>query len=202
MAPIMNEQAQVYDEQDMNESNVWAMDHRLWVQFYTRAVKNEFKTSEAGRPIFDEKPFVKIIVPGDKNMILDTPATMEHQHRFPKQWERYQNGQKQSMDGTPLEAVTWLTVGQVAELKALNIFSVEQLSDVPDQLAQRFMGAFELRRKAQAFIEASKGEAATSKLAHELEMRDAQIAQLQEQMAQLLGAQKAAQAPKAPTKAA
>lgn len=177
-----------FNEQDMNDANVWSADSRLWVQFYTRAVKNEFKTSEAGRPIFDEVAFVKIIVPGDKNLIFDQPAEQVHIHRFPKQWDRYKAGQAQVTEGTPLEAVTWLTVGQVAEFKALNIFTVEQLADVPDQLAQRFMGAFELRRKAQAFLEASKGEAATSKLAAELEKRDAQIAALQKQMEDLVKA--------------
>jgi len=176
----------VYDDQNMNEANVWAADSRLWVQFYSRAVQNKFKSDESGRPIFDEIPFVKIIVPGDKNLIVDTPAMEEHKHRFPKQWDRYKNGQKQSLDGTPLEAVTWLTVGQVAEFKALNICTVEQLADVPDQLAQRFMGCFELRRKAQAFLEAAKGEAATSKLAAELDKRDKEIEALKAQMAELI----------------
>lgn len=177
-----------FNEQDMNDANVWAADSRLWVQFYIRPVQNKFRSEEAGRPIFDEVEFVKIIVPGDKNLIFDQPADASHQHRFPKQYDRFKAGHKQSNDGTPLEAVTWLTVGQVAEFKALNIMTVEQLADVSDQLAQRFMGAFELRRKAQAFLEASKGEAATSKLAAELEKRDNQIAALQKQMEELIKA--------------
>lgn len=175
-----------YDEQHMNEANVWAADNRLWVQFYVRPVQNKAKTEAAGRPIFDEVVFVKIIVPGDKNLVFDQPCKEEHRYRFPKQWERFKSGQKQALEGTPLETVTWLTVGQVAEFKALNIATVEQLSDVPDQLAQRFMGAFELRRKAQAFLEAAKGEAATSKLAAELSERDAKIAALEAQMAELI----------------
>lgn len=177
-----------FNEQDMNDSNVWALDNRLWVQFYLRPEKNERKTAEAGRPIFDEIVFVKIMIPGDKNLVFDQPADPEYQRRFPKQWERFKAGQQQATEGTPLEAVTWLTVGQVAEFKALNIFTVEQLADVPDQLAQKFMGAFEIRRKAQAFLEAAKGEAATSKLAAELEKRDQQIAALQKQMEDLVKA--------------
>jgi len=177
-----------FNEQDMTEQNVWAADGRLWVQFYTRPVENKYKSSQQGRPIFDEVSFVKIIVPGDKNLIIDTKATEEHKHRFPKQWDRYKLGQVQAAEGTPLEAVTWLTVGQVAEFKALNIFTVEQLADVSDQLAQKFMGCFEIRRKAQAFLEAAKGEEATSKLTQELSARDAKIAALEAQMAQLIQA--------------
>jgi hypothetical protein len=182
-----------YNDQDMNDTNVWAADSRLWVQFYVRPMKNDFKTEGAGRPIFDEVTFCKIIVPGDKNLIVDTQATAEHVHRFPKQYERFKNGQRQAVEGTPLEATTWLTVGQVAEFKALNIFTVEQLADLPDQLAQKFMGSFELRRKAQAFLEAAKGEAATSKLAAELDKRDKEIELLKTQMQELLkSAQKGA----------
>jgi hypothetical protein len=186
--------AEVYDEQDMTESNMYAMDHRLYVQFYQRAVQNHFRTAEEGRPIFDEKVFVKIIIPGDKNSVVDVAATDEYKARFAKQFERFKLNKQQAQDGTPLESVTWLSVGQVAELKALNIHTVDSLAVVPDQLAQRFMGAHELRRKAQAFIEAAAGEAATSKLASELAQRDSKIEALEAQLQQLVAAQQLAAA--------
>src|SRR5215469_4159702 len=104
------EQQQPFDEQYMSESNVFAADSRLFVQFYRRAVQNKFKSDQQGRPIFDEIDYVKIIVPGDKNTVIDSPASEEHKFRFEKQWDRYKRGQEQASEGTPLEAVTWLTV--------------------------------------------------------------------------------------------
>jgi hypothetical protein len=176
----------------------WAGDKRLFVQFYRRAVMNQFKSSQEGRPIFDEKDYVRIIIPGDKNLVVDSEATAEYRMRFAAQYDRYKKNQEQAQSGTPLEVWPQMTVGMVAELKAMNVSTVEQLADLPDQLAQRIMGSHMWRQKAQAFLEAAKGEAANSKLAMELEKRDAQIATLQNQLDQILKAQSAERAAQTP----
>ena len=48
------------------------------------------------------------------------------------------------------------------------------------------MGSYDLRRKAQLFLDAAKGEADNNKIAAELQKRDDEIALLKNQMAQLL----------------
>lgn len=171
-----------------------AMDKRLYVNFYVRAVMNNFKSSEQGRPIFDEVDFIRIIIPGDKNNVVDTKVTEEHKMRFEKQFERFKKNQEQATTGTPLEVWPQMTVGQVAELKAINIHTVEQLAEVPDNLAQKIMGSHALRAKAKQFLESAAGEAANSKMAAELEKRDIELAALKEQMAQILKNQAAAKA--------
>jgi len=178
-----------YDESAvMDNSQVarYAMDKKLVVNFYVRAVQNTFKTAQEGRPIFDESEFVRIIIPGDTKTIIDTKVTAEHKFRFPDKYERFQKGLAQAQSGTPLEVWPQMTVGQVAELKATGITTVEQLAELSDSNAQKFMGSFQLRQKAQAFLEAAAGDAANSKMAAELEKRDVEIAALKEQMAQIL----------------
>lgn len=162
-----------------------ALDKKLYIQFYVKAVMNGFKSSEEGRPIFDEVDYIRVIIPGDKNNVVDTKVTEEHKMRFPAQYDRFKKNQEQAVTGTPLEVWPQMTVGQVAELKAMHISTVEQLADLPDNLAQRIMGSHQLRAKAKVFLEAAAGESVNTKMAAELEKRDNQIALMQEQLAQL-----------------
>jgi hypothetical protein len=157
------------------------MDDKLFVQFYKRAVINNFKTSQEGRPIFDELDYVRIIVPGSKD-VLDVEATDDYTRRFPKHWERYRAKQEQTLSGTPLEVWPQMTVGIVAELKAMNIHTVEQLATIPDVVAGKFQGGQTFKQRAQAFLDAAAGDAANSKLATELALRDEEIDILKKQM--------------------
>ena len=177
---------QTYDQAAVMEDQPrFAMDKKLFVQFYLRAVVNNFKSSQEGRPIFDEVDYVRIIVPGDKNTVIDTKVTPEYAQRFATQFEKYKKNQSQAVSGTPLEVWPQMTVGQVAELKAMNVHTVEQLAELPDNLAQRIMGSHDLRRRATTFLEAAHGEAANTKLAAELAQRDNEIELLKAQMAQM-----------------
>jgi hypothetical protein len=110
--------------------------------------------------------------------------------RFTKQYELFKKGQTQAVDGTPLEMWPQMTVGLCAELKAMNVTTVEQLAGLDDGKAQRIMGSYDLRRKAQLFLDAAKGEAENNKMVAELTKRDDEIAVLKQQMQQLLEAQK------------
>jgi hypothetical protein len=180
-----------YDESavmDNNQIARYAMDKKLVVNFYVRAVQNTFRTAQEGRPIFDESEFIRIIIPGDTKTIIDTKVTAEHRHRFADKYERFKKGLSQAQSGTPLEVWPQMTIGQVAELKAAGISTVEQLAELSDSNAQKFMGSHQLRQKAQAFLEAAAGDAANSKMAAELEKRDVEISALKAQMEQILKA--------------
>lgn len=167
----------------------YAGDSKLYVTFYVRAVMNNFESAQQGRPIFNEKEYVRIIVPGDSKTTVDCPVTDEFRMRFAKQYELFKKGMEQAVTGTPLEVWPQLTVGLVAELKAMHISTVEQLAELDDGKAQRIMGSHELRRRARAFLDAAQGEAANNKMLAELEKRDEEINQLKTQMAELLKAQ-------------
>ena len=66
-------------------------DAALIVHFYTRPVQNNFASSKEGRAIFEDVIYVKINVPGLKEMEVDTPARTDHKARFPLQWQHYMN---------------------------------------------------------------------------------------------------------------
>lgn len=171
-------------------------DKKLLVLFFRDTVKNESKSIEAGRPIFDEIDLVKIITPGSRDSFIGD-ATPEYQARFAGQWARYKAGKDQMTSGTPLSQLPWMTSAQVAEFNAVGCQTVEQLVGMPDALSQKFMGHHQIKQKAQAYLDTAAGMAPTMKLQAELEKRDEMITQLQSQVDALVAAHKQAQQAKA-----
>lgn len=161
-------------------------DKRLLVAFYRAPLKNETKSVEAGRPIFDEIDLVKIITPGSRDSFVGD-ATEEYQLRFPQHWARYKAGKDQNSSGTPLNMLPWMSMGQIAELNAVGCQTVEQLVGMADSLSQKFMGHHQIKTRAMAYLDAAKGAAPALKLQAELDKRDETISQLQEQMKTLVG---------------
>jgi len=163
-------------------------DKRLFVQFFMTAVKNESKSATEGRPIFDEVPMVRIITPGSRDVMVNK-AMMVYQERFPVQWDRFQRKLTPAQEGTPLEEVPFLTVGQIAELKALNVFTLEQLAGISDTHSRHFMGCNGMKQKAVAYLESAKSAAPITAMKMELEKRDAEIEVLRGQVAKLMKAE-------------
>jgi len=184
-----------HNAMDFEQSREHEGDSKLFVVFYKATELNEAKSLEAGRPVHDEVDLVKIIIPGQRDSVV-AKADYGYQSRFPKQWAQYKAKADQIGSGTPLSEVTWLSLAQVADLRAMNVHTVEQLANLPDSSAHVFMGFQGLKQRAAAFLEAAAGNAPLLKLQSELESRDAKIAELEAAVAQLAAAHK-----KVPTKA-
>lgn len=153
-------------------------DKKLLVLFYRDTVKNEAKSTESGRPIFDEIDLVKIITPGSRDSFVGD-ATEQYQQRFPAQWARYKAGRDQGHgSGTPLNMLPWLGIGQIAEFNAVGCHTVEQLVGMADSVSQKFMGHLAVKQRAQAYLDAAKESAPTLRLQAELQKRDDTIEEL------------------------
>lgn len=160
-------------------------DKRLLVRFYTEPVHQEFASIQAGRPIYKDEDFVAITTPGSRNTVT-APATYEYQQRFADQYKRFKNSQNQVINGTPLSVLPWMSKSQVAEFAASNVHTVEALANMPDSVSHMFMGHQQIKQRAQAYLDIAKDAAPMLKLQSELEKRDAQIEELQAQMAAVL----------------
>ena len=154
-------------------------DETLLVKFYKHPRKNEIKSKEAGRPIFEEVPYVEIMQPGNKDSIIKRPASNMDKQRFAEHFRKFEAREDQdTVEGTLLEEWAGITRSQVEELKYLNIRTVEQLSAVSDSNAQNVMGISFLKEKAAKYLEATKGEATATALAEMQEKYDALLARL------------------------
>jgi hypothetical protein len=167
----------------------YAMDKNLHVEFFRRPVFNSGKSNEAGRPVYDEADFVMIYV--SRNASHVQKVDNEIKNRFATRWARYQAGLDQAQTGTPLEQWPAMSVSMVANMKAMKIFTVEQLADLDDNRAQEFMGNFDLRKKAKAWLELARDSAANDKLEAQLKKRDDEIAEMRAMIAELQAKDKA-----------
>jgi hypothetical protein len=162
----------------MLDSDVSNADTHLHVEFYNFE-KDPYKG----------KPFVRIIVPGDKTNIVEQPAREDHKERFPRQWLYFQMANSDApIIGTKLEewnktAPEDLTDYQMAELQILKFQTVEQVATASDSQLQRIgMGGAGLRERAKAFM-ALRNRSHTDT---ELEKTRLELDELKAQMAQLL----------------
>ena len=188
------------------DSDTQGADARLAVQFYKKSVKQDIASDEAGRPIFKEFDFVRIMIPGDNLTEIDTYAQESHKQRFPRQWAHYQNqvANHQDIVGTPLEQWPQVTRSQADELRGLKFHTVEAIADCSDQQLQRIgmvagMSPHNFREKAKAFLNLATKSAEVSQREAELQAlrqendkikaeTDAKLAAMQEQMSALLAA--------------
>jgi len=167
-------------------------DSKLFVVFYKATTLNDEKSLEAGRPVHDEVDLIKIVTPGQRDSVV-AYATYDYQQRFPKQWAQYKANHSQVGSGTPLSEVSFLTMAQIADLKAMNVHTVEQLAGMADSQAHAFMGFQSLKARAQTYMEAAAGNAPLLKLQAQI---DDLVAKNEELMA-VIGEQKAALKPAA-----
>lgn len=143
---------QLDDRPDANASR-FTMDGKLHVRFYSKPKYNPDKSAEQNRPIYEDTVYVEIMMPGDKNNIVQRPAlSMRDDLRFPQHYEQFLKGQQDQMVGTPLKVLPFLSEAQVEELAYFKIRTVEQLADLSDTV--NFMGASELKQRAKKFLTA------------------------------------------------
>lgn len=186
------------------ESDTQGADSRLAVKFYKKPVKMEFASQEAGRPIFEERVYIKIMVPGDSLTEIDRPIYEEDKARFPKHWYDFMNrhGNEEVITGTPLTEWPLITKSQAEELKGIKFHTVESIAHASDQQLQRIgmiggMSPHSFREKAKAFLNMAQDSAEVAKREEELNSlreenarikaeADAKFAKMQEQMEALM----------------
>jgi hypothetical protein len=191
------------------ESDTPNADASMHVTFYSKPIQNEFETNKQGRPIFIDMDWVRIIVPGDKNNIIDTYAREDHKQRWPIQWHRYLNQKEGTVEtGTPLTAWPIVSAAKAEELRSLNFKTVESIAGASDGQLQSLgmvagMAPHEFRSRAQRYLKAAQDEsysneqAETAKrLADENAAMKAEMDEMKQMMAELLQNQKKKPGPK------
>lgn len=175
---------------DIQENTVLA------VRFYQKEVKNEWLSTDKGRPIMEMRDFVRIEVPGNMLSVIDTFANDDHKKKHPIQWALYQNEKSEEthVQGTQLRDWSLLNPAQAAELKHFKFYTVEQVAEASDQQIGSIgmllgMAPHTFREKAKAYLASAKDSAFAMAQAEELLKRDREIQALKDQMQKLMEAQ-------------
>lgn len=162
--------------------------HGLIVSFYLDSVHMVFKSEEAGRPIYEDRDHIRILIPGDRNSVIERIASDDDKKKYATEYASYKAGkdENEQMVGTPLRQWPAMRPAMVKEMEAMNIRTVEQLADLSDAGMQNFgPGSREWKAKAAAYLGVAAGSAAAEKVAAENESLKNRIADLEAQIASL-----------------
>ena len=160
------------------DSDVFNADTHLHVEFYVYD-KEPYK----------DKPFVRIIVPGDKTTIIDQPVREDHKQRFARQWLHFQmQNNNAEVIGVPLSQ--WVKDDpenfndmQMAELQIFKFQTVEQVATASDSQLQRIgMGAVGLREMARRYLQVKNQSSSQT----DIDATKRELAEVKEQMAALM----------------
>jgi hypothetical protein len=162
--------------------------------FKIHTTKNDAKSREAGRPIFDDMEVVEVRFAGDRNKISVFPALaicgevqdedgntvkITYAERWSDQYKRFKAKSQQIAEGTPVDELPFLTQAKRAELKALSIYTAEALAALDGQpLKNLGQGGRDLKNQAQAYLDNASGSANVTKMAAELEELRRTVAEL------------------------
>lgn len=102
--------------------------------------------------------FVNIKTPGDNKSMPCRKVTDHLRMKYRPWYEAWRRGLEMSPSGIPLEAWPVMDTGTVQACKALNIFSVEQLSETADQNLHRLPMGRTLKNRAIEWLK-NKGDA-------------------------------------------
>jgi len=173
-------------------------DDALLVIFRIIPILNDAKTLEQGRPIYDDVEHCEIRGPGSRNNTIQPATAMSHwitdpltggqrsityAERFSRQYRQFKEHATQTKSGTPLDHVPFLTEARRAELRALNIYTVEQLALVDgNELKNLGTGGREFKNAAQEYLSDAKRNVPNSVMLAELEALRAKNETLQEDL--------------------
>jgi hypothetical protein len=161
------------------------------VEFSIRGIRNNFKSEEEGRPIFEDVEYITIFIPGDAKTIVERKVTEDDKIRFGREYEGWQRTKQNLVEGTPLSEWTLLNPAMVLMLNSLNIMTVEELAGLKNndaKIQNIGTGGRKLVNQAVAYLESAKDAAATSKLVAENEALKERIDTLEKNLAEVTSA--------------
>jgi hypothetical protein len=162
---------------------------KMAVFFHAVQIQNNFLTAQEKRPIFQERIFLKKLVPGDNTLTIDRPMREQDIEDYPVEWARFEQKKEATVAGTPIEVWNAISETQKAEFKALNIFTIDQFAQLADIAGNKIMGFNDLREKARTFIAASQDSEIFDKIRAEtdakLQAQDVEMAELRAMIAEL-----------------
>jgi len=180
------------------DTDIKRPDSHLQVSFYQRTLKDDYKseqqTKEAGEPktVNYVADYIKIEVPGNKHLVIDTPAREEHKKRFPMHWAAYQNNSNanNSYAGTPIEQWPRVMINpdMAVELRSLKFNTIQAIAGASDSQLQAIgmvagQNAFTFRDDARQFLATEESKLKLSAAAKTNAEADAKLAEANAKLA-------------------
>ncbi len=157
------------------------------VMFRAVQKKDNFQTTQQGRPVFREVIHI-VKIPADQMLRIDQPVTEADKEEYPAEWARYMATKETRVLGTPIENWHAITDTQKAEFKAMGVHTIEQFASLPDSWGIKMMGFDRWRQMARTFVESGKDAELVSRIRKEADDKAAEMqAQIDELKALIEG---------------
>ncbi len=136
----------------------WLGGDKAGVIFYNRPIHHAAKSAEAGTQIFEDRVYVKVQHPGERDCV-DRPANRADAQRWPMQWHQFQQNQQQIPEGTPISLLYPDKPSVTALMQANGVHTIQQLAGLSGNAIENIgMGAQSYVNAAQKYLEiAEKG---------------------------------------------
>lgn len=108
---------------------------------------------------FKDADYVEIMIKGNKNTSFSKPVDPEDKTNYPKAWEAYQQNHPENFEGNPIQVLPGVGPSQVLNLKAIGIYSVEDVANLGEPGIDNIPGGRTLQKRARAWLAALKVEA-------------------------------------------
>jgi len=142
----------------------------VFPRFYMDQIEHTFESARAGRPVWLDVEMVEITVAGDTRTQVHQRVKDEHRQRWPKAYEAFKAGLTPAVDGYPIEQWPPLSPAMVANFKAANIHTVEQLASLSDgHLGNLGLGGRQIRDRAAAWLKQAETGGEVDRLLAEME---------------------------------
>lgn len=167
-------------------------------RFFVHTEPDVAESKKQGRPIYREFEAIELRYPGNQNTIHVAHANevfktnkdfatgevteITYALAWNKQYLEFKEGVAQTMSGTPLSELPFLTASKRLELKALHIHTAETLAALDGPNLKRLgMDGRELKNQAQAYLDNAAGSVDVVKMAATIAQLQAKLERLESQ---------------------
>lgn len=160
-------------------------------RFFVRDVETDQVDPKTGLRVFRPVEYVELIIPGDKNSIVERRVNDELRQKYSAAYRHFkERGEALDLagDGLPLKAWPGIKSDVARGLEQINIFSVQQLASIADQKLSQpgFMGLRELRDKARVFLEEAGKTAPLANMQKQIDDMKQQMALISQQRDEMI----------------
>lgn len=164
--------------------------------FYEHSTLNGQHFADTKEKRYDDVVMVEIFIRGDSRAsiskrVFDSngePITVNLQgdtypDLYPKAWAHFKREKGVELDGTPLRNMGGIGPGQIMNLNATGIETVEELAELPDSVVLGESGMVDLRKRAQAYLASmnpEEGEKEKAEMNERMESMRKEVEQMKE----------------------
>ena len=143
------------------------------VKFFYRDIKMNFKSKEAGKPIWETREFISIMKPGNSKDVSERKVKPLDIERWGTIYNAWKNREKQIQSGTRLEVLPGIEHNKIELCKSLNIYTLEQLISVNEEgVANLGADSRELILDAKRYLQGSTAASEMQKEVDEIKIEN------------------------------